>query len=172
MARLLVALSAPPGDHPDYAPLCMALWVLAGGRASRLHRALVDEEQLCVAIAADATEMVDPGMTVVAAEPVPGADRGLIESRIFQELVDLTESVSPTELERARRLFLSDWVFGLERIEQLGMMAGSAVALFDAGYPNRFLHRMIDVDPQAVAEAARRYLVPDRGGVVAWSVPE
>src|SRR5690606_8881658 len=52
VARLLVALPAPPPDHPEHGPRRLAATLLDGGRASRLQRRLVDEGELCLSVTA------------------------------------------------------------------------------------------------------------------------
>ncbi len=172
-SRLLVGLPAPSASHPDYAPLCLAVTVLGRGRASRLHRTLVDEGRLCAAISADVNEMVGSGMTVIAAEAAPGADRARVEAEVWRELETLTVSpIASSDLERARRLLLSDWVFGLERIGQQAVLAGSAVALFGEDHPRRFLDAVRLADADSVVAAARRYLDRQAGAVAGWSLGE
>ena len=168
-ARLTVALAAPPAWHEDYAPLCLAVTLLGRGRSSRLHRALVDEGRLCASVSADSSEMVGPGMTVITAEAVPGADRARIEAVLWGEIKKVATEV---DLQRARRLLLSDWVFGLERIGQQAALAGSVVTLFSEDFPSRFLDGVRCATVETVAAAARLYLDREERGVVGWSIPD
>jgi zinc protease len=172
--RLLLALPAPAADHPDHALLRLATVVLGSGRASRLHRRLVDEENLCVWAAADVGETVEPGALTVSLELVPGAEPAEVEARVLAELAALAEGrgpVTPIELERARRVVTADWVFGHERVHQQALAAGFALALFDLGHAERSLGRALAAGSDELGAVAARWLVPERGAVVGWSLP-
>jgi zinc protease len=172
VGRLLVAHPAPGADHADHAPLRLLAAVLGGGRASRLYRALVDEGQLCVSASCEVTERVLDGMTVVAAELVPGVEPAAVEERVLFEIERLRRRPpSPEEVERARRTLIADWVFGIERVEHLALATGHAVSLFDADYPARRLRALAGCGPERLARVAERYLGGGRRAV-AWSLPE
>lgn len=182
VGRLMLALPAPPAGHPDHAPLAMLTEILASGRASRLHRALVDEGQLCVWVSADLGESVDPGAVVFAFELLPGVAPGEAEERLLAELAALAgggtagaeppRPPTPIEIERARRVVIADWVFQHERIHQQALVAAHALACFDLGYPERELARVLAADEPALAAAAERWLRPERGAVLGWSLPK
>ncbi len=168
--RLLVALPCPAADDPLYAPLRLLLTVLGGGRASRLHDLLVERLQLCLAVSTEISETVLPGVSTVAAELVPGAEPERVEAAVVEEIGRLhREPPAAAEIERARRLLVSDWVYSLETVEQLALAAGGAVALFDPGYPERHAAGILSAAAAELAEAAGRYLDLGRGGVVGWS---
>lgn len=184
VGRLLLALPAPPAGHPDHAPLAMLIEILASGRASRLHRALVDEGQLCVWVAADLRESVDPGAVAFSLELLPGVAPERAEEALLAELAALAGGgsapsraeagarlPSDDEIERARRVVIADWVFAHERIHQQALVAAHALACFDLGYPERELARLLATDRAALTAAAERWLRPEGGGVLGWSLP-
>jgi predicted Zn-dependent peptidase len=76
------------------------------------------------------------------------------------------------ELDRVRRVFQADWVYGQERIHQQALATGAALAQFDLRQPERLLARALEAEPEALAASARRWLVPERGSVVGLSLPE
>ncbi|MGH9361899.1 MAG: M16 family metallopeptidase, partial [Thermoanaerobaculia bacterium] len=130
--RLLLALPAPPGGHPDHAPLRLLVALLGSGRTSRLHRALVDEGQLCVWASADLSESQGPGQLTLGAEVVPGAAPAAVEEELLRQLALLADEPPPEEeVARAKQVVLADWVFGHERVHQQALAAGFALALFD-----------------------------------------
>jgi zinc protease len=173
VSRLLLALPAPPGDHPDLPALRLLTGVLAGGRASRLHHALVDDGQLCSWVSADVGESVDPGFVTVAAELVPGVEPARVEEEVLAQLAALvTAAPAPAEVERAKRIALADWIFGHERVHQQAMTVGTALALFDLGLPARQLAGMLATPAEELPAVAARYLRPEAGGVVGWSLPD
>jgi zinc protease len=171
--RLMVAFRVPPASHADHAPLRIASAVLGSGRASRLERLLVDEEELCSAASADLSESVEPGTFTVTCELVPGADPARVEALVVGELAALASGERPpaaAELERARRVTAADWVFGHEKVHQQALAAGFALALFDLGHAEREMAGALAAGSEDVVAAAARHL--DLGAaVVGWSLP-
>jgi len=172
MARLLLALPAPPGGHPDHPALQLLLSVLATGRASRLQRTMVDERQLCVWISAEISEGPADGQIAIAAEVVPGIEPARVEADLLAELAALVAAPpAPPEVARARQIAVADWVFGHERVHQQALAAGFALALYDLGFLERHLQAMLAVDAPRLHEVAARWLRPEAGGVLGWSLP-
>jgi zinc protease len=173
LPRLLLALPAPPADHPDHAAVRLATTVLAGGRTSRLHRALVDEGQLCGWVSSDVSETAGPGFTTVALELLPGVEPGTVEAELLRLLSELAATPPGTEeVTRAQQITVADWVFGHERIHQQALAAGFALTLFELGYAERQLARLLGLGPREVSDATARYLAPERGAVLGWSLPD
>jgi len=172
VSRLLLSLPAPPGGHPDHAPLRLLVSLLGAGRTSRLQRALVDEGQLCVWVSADLSENQGSGQIAFGAEVVPGAEPAVVEAELLRQLALLAgEPPGAEELARAKQVALADWVFGHERVHQQALAAGFALALFDLEHLERELERLSAVGPERLLDAADRYLRPERGGVLGWSLP-
>lgn len=172
VARLMVSFPAPETSHPDHPALRVATTVLGSGRASRLHRRLVDEEQSCVWVQSDLTESVEPGSFTVAAELMPDADPARVEAAVFAEVASLADRPPDgAELERARHILQADWVLGHERVYQQALAAGFALAMLgDLDHPGRHLARGLAASPEDLAAAARRHLDPE-SAVVGWSLP-
>ncbi|MCG8461505.1 MAG: insulinase family protein, partial [Holophagales bacterium] len=136
LCRLLLAYPAPDARHPDHPPLRLLLSILGSGRSSRLQRALVDEGQHCVWISADVQETLDPGVTTIAAECVPGAETAKVEAEVREQLDRMLDAPpSEEEVARAKRMVLADWLFGHERVEQQSFALATALALFDLDFP-------------------------------------
>lgn len=173
VARLQLALPAPPPDHPDHAGLRVLAAALALGRSSRLQRALVEEGELCLAVSAQVAESVLASAFTIGAELLPGVAPAEVVGRIEAELADLAaHPLGDEELERARQGFLADWVFGQERIHQQALAAGLAAALFDLEQPARLLAGALAADAARLRQLAARYLDPAGGGVLGLSLPE
>ena len=172
VARLLLSFPAPAATDPDHPLLRLLLAVLGAGRSSRLHRALVDEGQLCVGVATDLNESLDPGGVTVALEVLPGVEPRRAEEVLLREIDRLAASpASADEVERARKIALADWVFDHEKVYQQAFLVGTALALFDADHPWRYHERLMAAGPADLVEIADRYLRPERSGVLGWSLP-
>jgi zinc protease len=172
VARLLLALPGPSGDHPDHPPLRLATTVLAGGRTSRLHEALVDGGQLCAWVSAELSESLEASQLSVAAEVVPGVRPEQVEAEVLRVLAELvTDPPSAEEVDRARQITTADWVFGHEKVHQQAISLGLSVTLFDVDYLDRHLRGLLAATPERVVEVAARYFRPERGAVLGWSLP-
>jgi zinc protease len=172
LARLLVALPAPPADRPGYAELRVVLTALAGGRTSRLHRLLVEERRLCSSVGAQIDETVGPGVALVACELLPEAVPAEVEALLLAEIARLAAG-GPTAAEaaRARRQLLADWVFSRETVGQEAQATATALALFDLEHERRHLERIESCGRAELGLAAAVHL--DAAGlVVGWSLPE
>lgn len=171
--RLLLALPAPAAIDPDHPLLLLLTAILATGRSSRLHQALVDDGQRCVWVSCDLHETADAGALAVAAEVVPGVEPAAVEEELLAEVERLRrDGADPGEVERAKKILLADWIFGHERVHQQAFLLGSALALFDLDHPWRYLERLFAAEPEELRPVADRYLRPADGGVVGWSLPK
>ena len=171
--RLLLALPAPAADHPDHPRLRLALALLAGGRSSRLYRFLVDEGQLAAWVAEDLAETLDPGVATLSLEVVPGVEPERVEAALLAELAELRRRPpSEGEIERARKVALADWIFGHEKIHEQALLVGQSVAFWGPSYPVESLGRLLSAGREELLQVAERYLRPEAGGVLGWSLPE
>ena len=172
VARMLLALPAPSGAHPDHPPLRLVTTLLAGGRTSRLQEALVDVGQICAWVSADLSESLDASQLSIAAEVVPGVEPERVEAEVFRLLDDLLRNPPPEEeVERARQIATADWVFGHEKVYQQAISLGLSATLFDLDYLDRHLQGLLAAGPERVHEVISRYLRPERGAVLGWSLP-
>jgi zinc protease len=174
--RLLLSLPAPRAGDQDFVPWRVWMTVLGGGRSSRLHRRLVDEGKLCSAMSADVTEVAGPGVSMISAEVLSGVEPYRVEDLVLDGVRELLDNPpSAVELEHARRLLLADWVFGLERIQQQALTVGHADSVFDAGYPERHVSRLLECGLEDLETVAGRQLTTasgDLGGVIGWAQAE
>ena len=172
LARLLVALPAPPAVDPGYAALRLVLTALAGGRSSRLHSLLVEEHRLCSSVGAEIDETVGPGVALLACELLPGTSPAEVEALLLAELERLTGGgLTADEIARARRQLVADWVFSRETVGQEAMATATALALFDAEHERSHLQRIESCSVSQLGHAAATHLDP--GGLgIGWSLPE
>ncbi|HEX4963021.1 MAG TPA: pitrilysin family protein [Thermoanaerobaculia bacterium] len=173
VARMFLAVAAPAGSHPDHPALRLATTLLGDGRTSRLQHTLVEEEQLCVWAAADLSEGLDASLLTVAVEVVPGVEPERVEARVLELIAEVaTQPPGEEELERCRQMAVADWVFGHEKVHQQAVSAGLAMALFDLEHLDRHLDQLLATTADRLLEVAGRYLRPEKGGVVGWSLPK
>ena len=107
--RLYLAWLTPRLFGPRDAELDLAAAVLAGGKSSRLYRALLQDRRLAMDVTAHQSSMEIAGHFTVVATAVPGRMLAELEAVIDEEIGRLAAD-GPTagELERARNLLEAD----------------------------------------------------------------
>jgi len=136
---LHLAFHAGAATAPETQPLNLLLNILVGGESSRLHRMLVENEQLVIDVGGFQDEGFDPGLAYFYLTLPPGGDPALVERRMLEELQRVaTEGVTAAELAKARNIVLADFWRGLATIDgkasalgQFEVYLGDYERLFD-----------------------------------------
>jgi zinc protease len=173
ISRLLLAMPGPAATEEDFASLRLAAGVLGLGRASRLHRKLVDEDPMLSSVSVDVTETLVGGAFLVAAEVLPGVGESQVDESIRRELEELAESPpSEEELSRVKRLVFNDWVFSHQQTHQRATTAAVAIGLFGDGYLMNQLRALRRAVPADIRRVSATYLRPADVGITGWSRAE
>lgn len=157
-----------PGTLDDDTPgLDILATVLAGGRASRLYRA-VREKKLASSISAYDYTPTSLGVFVVHAETPPecAAEAARVVWAQLRALRD--EGVTDGELVRAKRLFESRWIRRLEDMEGQANYLAEWQALGGWERGDTYLRDALDVTTDELQRLAQRYLDPERAGLVLY----
>ncbi|HEX6598387.1 MAG TPA: pitrilysin family protein [Gemmatimonadaceae bacterium] len=157
-----------PGTLDDDTPgLDILATVLAGGRASRLYRA-VREKKLASSISAYDYTPTSLGVFVVHAETPPecAADAARAVWAQLRSLRD--EGVGEGELVRAKRLYESRWIRRLEDMEGQANYLAEWQALGDWQRGDAYLRAALAVTTEDLQRLAQRYLDPERAGLVLY----
>ena len=165
--RLYAVWNVPEWGHPELPALDLATTVLGSGKTSRLHRRLVEQEQLAtdVSLGVSAGELGSQVFLTITARPE--ADLGRIETLANEELGRFAqEGPTADELERARMGALSGFLRGIEKV---GGFAGKAQVLAESqtlgGDPQAWkqdLERLQAATPAQLQEAGRKWLGENR----------
>jgi hypothetical protein len=67
---------------------------------------------------------------------------------------------------------MADWVFEHEKVHQQAVSVGLALALFDLPFLDLHLDDVLATDAGRIQEVAERYLHPERGSIMGWSLPK
>jgi zinc protease len=116
----------------------LLLNVLVGDESSRLHRLLVEDEQIALSVGGMQDEGFDPGLVYFYLALPPGSDVPAVEQRVLDELQRVAaEGVSAKELRKSKNILLADYW------RQLATIDGKASALgnyevFTGSYENLF----------------------------------
>jgi len=162
LPRVHVAYRIPPFGDPRYEAANVASDLLGTGRASRLYRSLVREQQLAAEVAAFVFPWVG-GSTVLAAWATarPEVEIEAVESLLLAEIGRLAaEGPSDEEMERVRTLHATGVEGGLEQIAERADLISQYACLFDApDWVNTEVARY-----NAVTAADVRAVLSDRAG--------
>ncbi|MFA6966699.1 M16 family metallopeptidase [Bosea sp. (in: a-proteobacteria)] len=153
------------GDRSEAFALDIAAEILGGGTTSRLYRKLCVEDELASGASAYFMgSMVDRSAFQVSASPRPGVSMADLEAGLDAALATfLSEGPSDLELARARTRLVAETIFARDSQSSLARIFGSSLAVGESvedviAWPAR-----IEAVPrEAVIEATRRYLRPDR----------
>ena len=167
LPRLYVAWHSPTLFGTDDAELDLVADVLAGGKTSRLYRALVYEQRVATEVAASQNSRELSGYFQVVATAAPGRSLAEVQASIDRELEKLqAEGPTPAEIERgvaqAEAHFIS-------RLQTVGGFGGKSdqlnaynVFLGDPSFFERDLGRYRRADAAGLTAAARTWLRHDQ----------
>jgi len=151
------------GDF-DHVPLNLLSEVLFGGRASRLYKRLIRDEELASDVRSFVGPFRDPGLMEVYAAAREGVTAEQLLSVIDEELERVRREPIPVpELERARARFELGFLHGLETAEGKAQTIGFYDCLL--GKPAAAFERLVElnrVNQSDLLRVARRYLDPLR----------
>mgnify|MGYP001039032716 FL=1 len=139
--------------------------ILGGGTTSRLYRRLCAEDELAAGASAYFMgSMVDRAAFQLSVSPRPGVAMATLESGLYAALAAfLADGPSELELARARTRLVAETVFARDNQASLARIFGSALAVGETVADVLAWPQRIEAVPrEAVVEAARRYLRPDR----------
>ncbi len=135
---LRIAFHAGRTTDPDTLHMDLLLAILVDGDSSRLHRILVEDEQLALRVSGWQSDGFDPGLAYFSATLAPGVDVAVAEARLIEELERVVrEGVSAAELEKARNLRLAAFWRSLQTINGKASALGN-FHVFTGDYENLF----------------------------------
>ncbi len=182
-ALLQMAFHAPGAGHPDLPALLVLDGVLsgfkgvvtfdgaAGGRSSRLYRALVDRG-LATEVGSGLTLSRDPTLLRISATAQSGIGADALEAAVDREIARLhDEPPDNDELARVKKQAQAQFVYLRDGVSRRAMALGASAAV---GWP-----AALGVLPEAVARVASddvlrvaRACLADRRRTVGWYLPE
>ena len=123
---------------PETLTMDLLLNILSDGASSRLHRALVEDEQLALSVGGFQVDGFDPGVVYLYLTLTPGVDPADVEQRVLEELAKVTaDGVTDAELEKARNNAIADYWRQLATINGKAAILGNA-EVFHGDYERAF----------------------------------
>jgi zinc protease len=163
LARVYIAWHSPAVFAPGDAELDTAASVLAHGRASRLYRSLVYEQQLAQSVTAYQSSAALGSTFRVVVTARPGVSLAQIEPEIRREIEAMARGIEERELERAVNGIETGFVDALQNVGGFGGRADQLnMYLFHVGEPDWAAHdlaRYRALSTADVAAAVRAHLL-------------
>jgi zinc protease len=126
------------GADPRQPALDLLARILTDGDASRLHRALVEEQKIAISADSYIEGGFDPGLAWFFLSLPAGGDTAKAEAAFSEEIARLVkDGVTPQELARARNQALADFWRGLATIDGKAQAVGN-YAVLRGGYKHLF----------------------------------
>ncbi len=164
LPRVYWAWPTVADDHPDAPALDLLADVLAGGDASRLHKALVLDARAATEVSADSDTKEAAGLFSVDATVAEGKTTAEVEMLLQQEF-DRLRTSPPNAEELARALALFEKANYSALTPPLGRALVLAIGFSqkdDPGYYRKDFARYLAVTPADLARVAKAYLVPGK----------
>jgi zinc protease len=158
----------PPNRTEEHYALELATVILSYGDSSVLHEKLVRDESLLRDIATYTYDHRGPDLFVLQALLTERAELAVVERRLAEELTALgTIGPTPAQLDKAKQRLQSHLLFGMEgNLSRATQLSNFELFYGDAGLLPGELARYFAVTPQAVRDAVKRYLTPERQSTV------
>ena len=159
--RIYRVFAAPPTGTMDSPKLDLMTRALGGGKTSRLYRELVDGRQIANSVSMSYYEQLLSGMITITVDAKSEENLEEINAVIDEQLNEFLRN-GPTEgeLERAKTLYLSSEIRGLEEVAgKASTLARGTLFLGDPDfYVEENLNRLQEASAEDVLNASRRWL--------------
>ncbi len=170
-----IAFLTPPAFTQGANETQVAIFALAGGKASRLDQAMVIKTQVAQSVNCYAQALKLTGVTQCSITAKPGVKLEDLEATFWTELGKLqTEGPTAKEVEAAKAVSLTRTVAGLQRLGGFGGVADTLNEFNqytgDPGYLPKQIAALQAVTPAGAKAAAAKYLTKT-SAVVVYTVP-
>jgi len=149
--------------HPDSYPLHILDKILTDGDSSRIYRDLVYEKQMAVAAFGEAKLIEQPNLFYAVAIVQPGHQPADVLKELETTIDRVkTDGVTPEELNRAKRQFARDYIFGRETDQDKALQLAHAIVIHnDIKTADGEFDLFQNVTQADVQRVARTYFTPE-----------
>lgn len=163
LPAVIMAYRIPAAGTPDYYAVSMLGTLLSQGESSRLHKAIVDEQQKAVFVGNFPLETEDPGVSIAFGICSLGSDVLDVEKSITAEIDKIkTDIISDTEFQKLKNQVENDFVSSNSRVAGIAeSLANYKMYYGDANLINTDLDRYLAVTKQDIMNAAKKYYTKD-----------
>jgi predicted Zn-dependent peptidase len=155
---------APPYGDPDFYVYEVIETLLLRGPSSRLYRRMVIEEGSAIQVSGGYEAHRGPSLFGVFAVLPRDGDMGAFTESYLEELQRLvTEPVSEDDIQKVCNQLHSARIFGQESVVNRAMSLGRSVLYHnDAHWEERYIERLLRVQPEDIQRVAARDFRTDR----------
>jgi predicted Zn-dependent peptidase len=173
LPAIFQAYHIPAMGTEDYYAVEMLNQLLATGQSSRLYKALVDEQQLAIQVAAIPLPFEDPGLSIALAIPNMGLDCDDVEAAMNKEIEKVQNELIPEkEFQKLRNQVENQIVNENSTIaNRANTLARNYTYFKDANRINTDLDRYLAVTPEDLKRVANKYFRKDNR-VVLYYLPK
>ena len=159
----IAAYHVPNLHEQDSPALSVLSVILSGGRSARLQKTLVEEQALVLSAGAGYDETAkDATLFTLSMRVAPGKTWQAAETALFEQIERLkTQAVSDHELERAKNLVESHFIYGQDSLFYRAMQIGQYASLGDWRLVQRVVPNLRAVTASEVQRVAQTYLRDD-----------
>lgn len=162
-----IGFQAPSVKEVKDVCACDLLLALLGRRDGLLTRLLVVEGKVATRVTTEFLTQRDPGLFSIVVELPDGGNPQQVEAMVIGALQQLAKTpVSETELARAKREILGEYLFGLETTEGQASTLGFYEMIDTYQFALDYEKNILSVTAEDVRRAVEKYLNPDRRVVV------
>lgn len=149
----------PAIGTPDYYAVSMLGTLLTGGQSSRMHKALVDEQQQAVFIGNFPLDLEDPGVAIVFGVANMGMDASKLEVSMDAIVTQIQNELIPEkEFQKLRNKVENDFITGNSRVQQIAeSLANYHLFYDDANLINTEIDRYLAVTREDIKRVAKKY---------------
>ena len=160
LPAVIMAYRIPEKGHPDGYALEMLTNILSAGESSRLHKAIVDEQQKGLATYSFSFPLADPGLYMVFGITNMGIEAQELETAINEQIEILKkEGISDREFQKSRNMAESNFVTSNARMATIAdNLAEYHIFYGDAGLINTEIERYMAVTMEDIVRVANTYL--------------
>lgn len=165
VAYMMMGFPTVDITHKDLYPLDVLAFIMGEGRSSRLYAKIKDEKQLVYAINSwSNTPSYSPGGYFGVSAVLDPDNLENAEKAILDELFKLkTEYISDEELEKAKRLKESEYIFSQQTMEDQATTLGiDQLSTGDINFSQRYLDGIRSVTKEDLMRVVNEYFYDDK----------
>jgi len=149
----------PAQGTPDYYAVDMLAKLLSSGQSSRMHKALVDEQQKAVATGNFPISLENPGLALCYGIPNMGVDPKDLEKGMDDEIAKVqTQLITDEEFQKLRNQIENDFVSANTSMAGIAEnLANYRMYLGDTKLINEEINRYMRVTKEDLKNAANKY---------------
>ncbi|MBI1224076.1 MAG: insulinase family protein [Bacteroidetes bacterium] len=163
----------PAQGTPDFYAVTMLSQLLSQGESSRLHKALIDEQQKALFVGNFPLSLEDPGVSIAFGICNAGVDPKEVETSMDAEVTKVqNELITEAEFQKLRNQVENDFVTTNETVQGIAESLANYHTYFgDANLINTEIDRYMKVTREDIQRVAKKYFTKDNR-VVLYYLPK